>query len=131
METGLKRWALVATCCLVLCIGTMAFGQQVDFAFGLGGVTATSASHAGSNYTPQSVGGGTFPSFSGNVLIKKNFGVGGEIAWRVGTNSYLPNLVGVPFRPIFYDFDGVWEPRLEKHWRWLESERKTFAPMGP
>jgi len=83
---------------------------QVDVAFGVGTVTATSAANAGSNYSPQSVGGGTFPAFSGDFHLRKNFGVQGEIAWRVGQNNYLST--GQPFRPLFYDFNGIWLPKL-------------------
>jgi hypothetical protein len=41
---------------VILCLGLLtidAVGQQFDVAFGLGGVSATSASSAGANYTPQ------------------------------------------------------------------------------
>jgi len=85
--------------------------QQADFAFGLSSVSSTSAANAGVDYTPQSVGGGVFLGFSGDALIRHNFGVQGEINWRSGQNSYL----GVqPFRPIFYDFNAIWVPKLSK-----------------
>jgi hypothetical protein len=91
----------------------IALGQQIDFAFGMGTVTATSAGNAGSDYSPQSVGGGAFPVFSGDVLLRKNLGVNGEVAWRAGQNSYT-FLADQPFRPLFYDFNGIWVPKLAK-----------------
>jgi hypothetical protein len=92
----------------------VSFGQVADLAFGVGTVTATSAANAGSGYTPQSVGGGAFLAFSGDFLFKKNFGVNGEIAWRASQNTYT-FLTEQPFRPIFYDFNGIWVPKLSKH----------------
>ena len=100
--------------CLGLFVGHAAFGQQVDFAFGMGTVSATSASDAGSSYSPQSVGGGAFPAFSGDVLFRKNFGMQGEVAWRASENTYS-FLAAQPFRPLFYDFNGIWVPPLGKH----------------
>lgn len=102
-------WGLIV--CLCLLSARCALSQQIDFAFGLGTVTATSAANAGANFSPQSVGGGTFPAFSGDVLLHKNFGVSAEIAWRVGQNSYT-FLANQPFRPLFYDFNGIWVPKL-------------------
>lgn len=86
--------------------------QQFDAAVGASTVTAPSAIDASGDHFPQSVGGGTFLTFSGDLLLKHNFGVGGEVSWRATQNSYA----GIaPFRPIFYDFNGVYAPPLGKH----------------
>jgi hypothetical protein len=88
-----------------------AHAQQFDAAFGVGTLSAPSAASATGDHFPQSIGGGTFLSFSGDYLFMHHFGVGGEVAWRATQNSYQ----GVaPFRPIFYDFNGVYAPPLGK-----------------
>ncbi|HEY6970114.1 MAG TPA: hypothetical protein VJA94_12980 [Candidatus Angelobacter sp.] len=86
--------------------------QQADIAFGVGTVTAPSAFDATGDFFPQSVGGGVFPSFSGDVLFLHHFGVGGNVSWRATRNLSQGFL---PFRPIFYDFNAVFAPPLGKH----------------
>ncbi len=80
-------------------------------AFGLSGLEAPSSSSAGSGYTPQTLGGGTYVGFSGDYLFFHNFGVNGEVNWRAGQNSYLGSQ---PFRPLFFDFNGIWVPQVSK-----------------
>ena len=86
--------------------------QQVDIAFGVGTVTAPSAFDATGDFFPQSVGGGVFPSFSGDVLFLHHLGVGGNVSWRATRNLSQGFL---PFRPIFYDINAVFAPPLGKH----------------
>jgi len=94
-----------------LLMSATAYSQQLDVAFGLGTVTAPSAFDASGDFFPQSVGGGVFPSFSGDFLFFHNFGVGGEVTWRA-TRSLSQGFL--PFRPIFYDFNAVFAPPLGK-----------------
>ena len=111
----MKRLASVVTFCIFVVVGT-AYGQQGDVAFGVGTVAAPSASSASGNYYPQSVGGGAFPVFSGDVIfLKRQFGISGNVAWRASQGSYVTfqpviGTVGYPYRPIFYDFNGIWVP---------------------
>lgn len=44
----------------------------------------------------------------------KHFGVNGEIAWRAGQNTYSYLGEDQPFRPLFYDFNGVYVSKLAK-----------------
>ena len=106
----MKSFAFFAGFCVCVFLATSAFAQvQIDGAFSVSTVQATSAANAGSNYQPQSIGGGVFTGFSGDFLFKHHFGIGGEVNWRAHQNIYQ----GVqPFRPIFYDFNGVWAPPL-------------------
>lgn len=100
----------MAVCVVFLTVGTV-YAQQIDAALGFGTVKGPSATSASGNYSPQSIGGGTFIAFSGNVIVRKNYGIGGEIAWRASQNSYQGIL---PFRPLFWDFNGVYAPKLGK-----------------
>lgn len=109
----MRKLTLLVPLSLVLLVASSAFGQQMDFAFGL---STTHSKPADVNspllFPPVSLTGGIYPSISGDVLIHKNFGVGGEISWRGGQANYD---FSQPYRPIFWDFDAVYVPRLGPH----------------
>ena len=90
---------------------SVASAQQIDIGFGLGGTTAPSYGTS-SVYSTTSLGGGIYPGFSGDFLLKKNLGVGGEIFWRGSQGLYNGYQ---PYRPLFWDFNGIWLPTLAKH----------------
>jgi hypothetical protein len=109
----LKKLLLFATAAGCLLLATLASAQQIDFAFGVSTTSSSPASSAPSlTEPPQSLTGGAYPSFSGDVLLFKNFGVGGNIAWRASEATYAGYQ---PYRPIFWDIDGMWVPRIGKH----------------
>jgi hypothetical protein len=108
----LKNLACIALLSMFFLIGKTARAQQLDAAFGLSGVIGTSAADASDNHFPQSVGGGVFPTFSGDFLLIHHFRIGGEVSWRATRNLSQGFL---PFRPIFYDFGAVYAPPLGRH----------------
>ena len=108
----MKRLAVIAVAGLFCWLGQPAHGQQISAAFGVSTVTAPSASSASGNYSQQSLTGGAYPSFSAGVMLKRNFGINGEISWRASQAVYQGFQ---PFRPIFYDFNGVFAPRVSKN----------------
>jgi len=112
----LNRSALVILTCVICLSVSSACAQQFDAAFGISGLKAPSASEPqiGFHHAPQSVGGGVFPVFSADFLFKKQFGFGGEVFWRATRNLYQAFGANQPFRPVFYDFNAVWAPRLGK-----------------
>jgi hypothetical protein len=112
-----KKVTLFAIFGIVTLLGATAYGQQIDAAFGFHTVKATSASNAGSNYSPQSIGGGLTPSFSFDALLTHHLGVNAELSWRAAKNLYQQGVNGssLPFRPIFYDFNAIWAPPVTKH----------------
>jgi hypothetical protein len=84
--------------------------QQIDIGFGLGGLNAPST--GGSTvFSPSSQGGGVYPGISGDFLLGKNVGVQGEIFWRATQGVYNGYQ---PYRPLFWDFNGIWLPHLAK-----------------
>ena len=113
----MKQVSSLLMLCACSLLTATAYGQQVDAAFGFNGVHATSAANASSNYSPQSIGGGLTPSVSADVLLWRNFGASTEFSWRGGRALYQPDLYGstLPFRPIFYDFNGIWAPPIAKN----------------
>lgn len=96
-----------------MALGGAASAQQIDFGFGVGTISAPSASTVPTlNQPPVSLKGGAFPAFSADVLLFKHYGIGGNIAWRASEAS-PPG--AQPYRPILWDIDGMWVPPLGKH----------------
>ena len=87
-------------------------------------MTATSGpvDLAGGNVVSQR--GGLFPSISADVLFLHHhqIGVQGEVAWRASQNLYADTL---PFRPILYDFNAIFAPRLGKR-----TQAEVMAGFG-
>ena len=88
-----------------------ALAQSVDVAFGVGSLTAPGATTRNGLVYPSETGG-AYISFGGDVLLHKRFGVGAEFDWRASQNAYGTL---VRYRPLFFDVNGVWAPRLTKH----------------
>jgi len=105
----MRKLVLVA---ILFVFASIAAQAQVDVAFGLSTTSGASATSASGNYAPQSIGGGTYLNFSGDYLFWKGFGVGGQIAWRASQSLWGGQL---PYRPIFYDFNGVYAPRINQY----------------
>lgn len=105
-----KSLVVAAFCVLCLAAGT-ARGQQIDAAFGLRSLMGTPASSATGNFFPQYIGGGAYPTFSADFLIKHQLGVNGEVSWRARQTLYQGFQ---PFRPLFYDFNGIWVPQISR-----------------
>lgn len=104
---------LTAVFCAFCLVSATARAQQFDLAFGYGTTIGQPASDAinSVNHTPQDVGGGGYPAFSGDFLFKRNFGIGAEAAWRAHQNF---DVFQQPYRPILYDFNAVLAPPLGK-----------------
>jgi hypothetical protein len=87
-----------------------ASAQQIDIGFGLSGITSPSYGSS-TVYSAPSQGGGVYPGFSGDFLLKKNLGVEGEIYWKGSQGVYNGYQ---PYRPLFWDFNGIWLPHLAR-----------------
>lgn len=97
--------------------------QQLDAAFGFNTLTAPSnQTITSTNFYPQSIGGGFFPSFSADYLFKNHLGIEGEVAWR-GKDNYYAGYQ--PFRPILYDFNVMYAPYIGK-----KVELEALAGFG-
>jgi hypothetical protein len=92
-----------------------AAAQSVDVFFGLGTAQASSNHQAvdtfgdGTLYTPPRLGG-LFATTGGNLMLTPHFGFGGEISFRPSQGDYA----GLKYRPIFYDFNGIYHPSSSK-----------------
>jgi hypothetical protein len=107
----LRKLAEIVIFSLLFILPRLTHGQQIDAAFGVGTVTAPSASSASGDHSPQSLGGGTFLSFSGDFVFKNNVGFQAEVAWRASQNLYQEFQ---PYRPILYDFNLLYARQFGK-----------------
>jgi hypothetical protein len=92
---------------------SFAYGQAGPVFVYFGGGSA----HVGSNgqsidtfgngtlYNTPSMGG-TFLDFGGGLMLTDHFGAAAQVSWRATQGDYA----GLKYRPIFYDFDGIWQP---------------------
>src|SRR3569833_1822770 len=105
----MRKLALLVVLLGVFGFSTSLFAQQLDAAFGVFTLTAPSNNSIVTNGTlsPQSIGGGAFPTFSANYLWKNHLGIQGEVAWRAKQGIYGGYQ---PFRPILFDFILMYAP---------------------
>jgi hypothetical protein len=102
---------LTFVCATVVAFSSFAQAQKVDVAFGISTVEAPAANSNGPSLT-----GGTYPGFSGDVLLWHNFGLGGEIYWKASQSVYNSSFYGsIPYRPLFLDVNGIYAPKLASH----------------
>ena len=108
----MKKLIVAVTVGLLFMLATAAYGQQMDFAFGVSTITAPAYNNNASiGYPPQSLTGGVYPSISGDFLLRKHIGVMGEISWKASQGLYDQYQ---PYRPIFWDFNGLYLRDLNK-----------------
>lgn len=99
---------------LLLFCASFAHAQRLgSLYFGVGSATDSASKNSGivsliSPDKPPSLGG-VFGDIGGGIMLSPKYGVGGEIAFRFNQGDYSPTN-GLKYRPIFYDFNGIWEP---------------------
>ncbi len=92
------HWLILAGLLLGVC--GAAAGQSVDAYFGLNALTAS----VPTGNAP--LGGGVFPEVGGDVIFFHGIGVGADVSWRGSQNNFN----GTYYRPLYYDFNAVWQP---------------------
>jgi hypothetical protein len=98
---------------LALCFGaTLAHAQTgLDVFFGAGTMTNSSSGQSidtfgtGNSYTTPSLGG-AFGKAGADFMFTPHFGIGAETDFRFSQGDYA----GLTYRPLFYDFNAIWEP---------------------
>lgn len=105
------RYSVLTIYLGLLASAPLVMAQQANVYFGLGTVTDSSNSQAIDTFgtgnflnTPKLTG--LFDTVGGGFMVTPHYGVGAEINWRAGQGNYA----GLNFRPIFYDFNGIWQP---------------------
>lgn len=108
----MKKLSLMVIAIASLTCATNALAQGFDVAFGVGTVTsAKQFTNIVTGLTYPSLRGGTYPGFSADFLVHHRFGIEGELYWRATQGLYGLQ----PFRPLFWNFNGIWLPHLGKH----------------
>jgi hypothetical protein len=102
-----KKTTLIFLVLLSFAIASQA--QEISAAFGLSAVTAPKAADASGPFSPQSVGGGAFPTITASYVTPMRIGIEGEVSWR-GTQNLYQGFEN--FRPIFYDVNAIFAPKL-------------------
>jgi hypothetical protein len=91
---------------------TLANAQgRVDVYLGMGsahdGTTGQYVDLLGTgNYSLTNSMSGVFGTFGGGFMLKSSLGVGAEMSLRFAQGDYA----GLGYRPVFYDFNGIWTP---------------------
>jgi hypothetical protein len=108
----LKRRTVVFGISVLFLIATAAYAQELDLAIGAGTVSAPSSNTSVIfQQFKQTLSGGNFLTISGDALIHKSLGIEGEVSWRTSRTNYAGVL---PYRPLFWDFNGIYAPRFNK-----------------
>lgn len=94
-----------------LSLASLASAQSFDAYFGLGTATDGAANLSSDTFGTGTTYGGTrmgglFGTYGGDFMFSKHFGVGAESSLRFTQGDYA----GLNYRPIFYDFNGIWMP---------------------
>ena len=108
----MKKLSLAVTAGLLIVLASAAYAQQMDVAVGLSTIKSPAYNNTNVFYPPQSLTGGAYPSISGDLLLRKHFGITGEISWRASQGLYNGYQ---PYRPIFWDFGGIYVRDIGKH----------------
>ncbi len=109
----MKKLPLLALLGLCFFFQKVARAQEFDAAFGVGTTTAPSGTVPSpfGSIPGVSERGGAYPAFSADILLKHRLGISGEVAWRGSRNLYGGSQ---PYRPLLYDFGGIYAPKLGK-----------------
>ncbi len=108
------RFTITSTSVLLLFTALAGAQTRFDAYFGMGtlhvGSTNQSVDLLGTGTASQTNAmGGVFGTFGGALMLKPSLGVGGEMSLRFAQGDYTAD---VGYRPIFYDFNGIWTPSL-------------------
>ena len=107
----MRKSVFIMLLCIFSFSAGVVHGQQLDAAFGLSTIESPSAASATGDHFPQKLGSGAFPVVTGDFVMKNHFGASAEVSWRASQALYQ----GVsPYRPIFYDFNGMYERQFGK-----------------
>lgn len=109
---------LFLACAALASLSNVAQAQKIDLAFGVSTIEAPGASACGSScgnpYFPETLAGGAYPGFSGDVLFWHNLGFGAEVSWRAAQRENFEQS-GFNFRPVFYNFNAVYAAKVVPH----------------
>jgi hypothetical protein len=113
----LRKFAFLATVIAFFALPNLASAQQADAMLGFGTVMSPSSdpctvsTTTGFTYCPEK--GGLYTNISADVIFHRRVGLGFDATWRASQQAY-GGAGGQPFRPILFDINGVYQPRISK-----------------
>ena len=109
----MRKTALLAVICGFIFLASLSQAQQADAMLGFGTIMSSGSTACGANSCVIPEKGGLYPSISADVIFHKRVGFNFEANWR--TKQGLDNANGGQYyRPILFDFNGVYQPHLSK-----------------
>jgi hypothetical protein len=113
LEVPLRKFACFAAIFAFSLLTTFASAQQGDAMFGFGTLMSSgSYSSSSSTFSPFEEKGGLYPNISADVIFHRRIGAAFNVSWRGSQGNYQNGYEA--FRPILYDFDAMYEPRIGK-----------------
>jgi len=110
----LRKFVFVATVFVFFSLANLASAQQGDAMLGFGTVLSPGAPACGTSALltcPEK--GGLYMNLGADVIFHRRMGFGFDAAWKAGQGAYGGE-GGQPFRPILFDFNGVYQPKISK-----------------
>lgn len=109
----MRKLAFLATVFVILMLPNAASAQQGDAMLGFGTLLSPGADPCNSITFTCPEKGGLYLNLGADVIFHRRMGFGFDAAWKAGQGAY-GGPGGQPFRPILFDFNGVYQPRLNK-----------------
>lgn len=108
----MRKLVLFAIVFGLFLITGLAQAQQFDVNAGGGTLLSSTNSNSLSSNNPTAEKGGTYLNIGFDVIpFRHRLGFGFETAWRASQGT---DFFGQPYRPILYDVNAVYQPRLSK-----------------
>ncbi|MGB8866608.1 MAG: hypothetical protein WCC71_21170 [Candidatus Sulfotelmatobacter sp.] len=109
----MRKFALLASACVVFLFTNFASAQQGDIMVGGSTLMSSAPNNDSVSFQPPTQKGGTYPSISGDFIkFKHRLGFNAETAWRDKRANYSDN--GQTYRPFFTDVNALFQPRVGK-----------------
>ena len=108
----LRKFAFVATVFAFFVLANFASAQQADAMLGFGTLLSPGAASCNVN-TGCPEKGGLYINLGADVIFHRRIGFGFDAAWKASQGEY-GGPGGQPYRPILFDFNGVYQPKLSK-----------------
>jgi|SRR5579864_2754695 len=112
----LRKLAFFATVFAFFVFLNVASAQQGDAMIGFGTLLSPGAAACGTSPSTGAVScpekGGLYINLGADVIFHRRMGFGFDAAWKASQGDY--GGLGIPYKPILFDFNGVYQPKLSK-----------------
>ena len=110
------RLSLAFASVFLLSTAFLSAQSRIDVYFGMGTARTSPQAATDSSGNPVTAPslGGVFGTVGGGVFLKPSFGVGAQVSWRFAKADFPTLGTTLGYRPVFYDFNGIWTPLSAK-----------------